>query len=70
VLSLENLKTGADSTPEEMDEERTHWAALRTSVRKRIGESSVICIPTRLTLRRALELNLTWRASCAQRFAP
>jgi amidase len=46
VLSRESLKTGADSTPEEMDEARTHWAALRTLVRKRIGENGVICIPT------------------------
>jgi amidase len=46
VLSRRNLKTGADSTPEEMDEARTHWAALRTLVQKRIGEDSVICIPT------------------------
>jgi len=46
VLSRENLKTGADSTPEEMDEARTHWAALRTVVRNRIGENAVICIPT------------------------
>ena len=29
-----------------MDEARTHWAALRTLVRKRIGENGVICIPT------------------------
>ena len=29
-----------------MDEARTHWAALRTLVQKRIGEDGVICIPT------------------------
>lgn len=46
VLSRRNLKIGADSTPEEMDEARTHCAALRTLVQKRIGEDSVICIPT------------------------
>jgi amidase len=47
VLSRENLKAGADSTPEEMDEAaRTHWTALRTLVRKRIGENGVVCIPT------------------------
>jgi hypothetical protein len=27
-------------------EARTHWAALRTLVQKRIGEDGVICIPT------------------------
>jgi amidase len=30
-------------------ETRTHWAALRTLVQKRIGEDGVICIPTTTT---------------------
>jgi amidase len=45
ALSRKNLETGAESTPEEIDED-VPWAALRTLVRKRIGENGVICIPT------------------------
>jgi amidase len=46
VLLRENLKSGADSTPEEMGEAHAHWARLRRLVRERIGENSVICFPT------------------------
>jgi amidase len=38
VLSRKTFETGADLTPEEMDEARTHWAALRELVRKHIGK--------------------------------
>jgi amidase len=39
-----------------MDEARAHWAALRTLVRKRIGENGVICIQTKSDIAPRLEV--------------
>jgi hypothetical protein len=40
------ISTSCCKMSEAWHEARTHWAALRTLVQKRIGEDGVICIPT------------------------
>jgi amidase len=46
VLSPETLATGAHSTPAELAEARAVWQELRETVRRRIPDDAVLCIPT------------------------
>jgi amidase len=46
VLSPETLATGANSTPAELAEARAVWQELRETVRRRIPDDAVLCIPT------------------------
>ena len=46
VLSPETLATGAHSTPTELAEARAVWQELRETVRRRIPDGAVLCLPT------------------------
>ena len=46
VLSPETLATGAHSTPAELAAARAVWQELRETVRRRIPDGAVLCLPT------------------------
>jgi amidase len=46
VLSPETLATGAHATPTELAEARAVWQELRETVRRRIPDGAVLCLPT------------------------
>jgi amidase len=46
VLSPETLATGMNSTPAELAAARAVWQELRETVRRRIPDAAVLCVPT------------------------
>lgn len=46
VLSPETLATGTHSTPAELAKARAVWQELRETVRRRIPDGAVLCLPT------------------------
>ena len=63
ILTRENLKVGADSTPEEMAQARADWAELRAQIRERIPAGTICVFQPRAVSRQSSAPRTRVRAS-------
>ena len=46
MLTRENMRAGAESTPAQLAEARREWSEARAWIRERIPPGSLLCMPT------------------------